>query len=148
MRDLQSNIQMVFLGTVTVSGTTPAASSLVDMKGFNSCVLVAKTNTVTDAGTAEGFTLTAQLSDETGAGTFVDAVAADVTDLQTVSVTVTADTDDNKVAGKVGIRAGKRYARFNAVGTSGSNATVDVYAILGDADARPTTFIGTSVSAT
>lgn len=147
MRDLKSNLQLVFLGTVTLSGTTPAASSLVDLRGFDAASLVLKTNTVTDAGTSAGFTLTAQHSDTTVGTDFAAVVAGDTTD-GTIALTVTADTDDNKLIGAIGYRGSKRYLRLNGVGTTLTDATVDVYAVLGDAARAPVTVVGTAVSAT
>lgn len=147
MRDNKSNTQLVFLGTVTLSGTTAAASSWADLRGYDAATLVLKTNTVTDAGTAAGFTVTAQHSATTAAADAAAIVAADTMD-GTISFTVTADTDDDKLIGGVGYIGSKRYIRFNAVGTTGTDAKVDVYAILGDPARAATTFVGTAVAAT
>lgn len=147
MRDTKSNTQMVHLGTLTLSGTTPNASNWVDLRGFGSCILVLSTNTVTDAGTTAGFTATAQHSDLTTAASAAALVAADTTD-GTFTVTVTADTDDNKDIGGIGYRGGKRYARLNLVGTTGTDAVVVVRAFLENSSQAPVTFIGTSVAAT
>ena len=147
MRDNKHNSQMVFLGTLTLSGTTPAASSLVDLQGFDAATLVLKTNTVTDAGTASGFTVTAQASDATAAAGFAAIAAADTVD-GTTAVTVTADADDDKIVGAIGYVGSARYVRVNAVGTTGTDAGVDVYALLTEPARAETTFIGTAVSAT
>lgn len=147
MRDMLSNKQVVFLGAVTVDGTNAAASSWVDTRGFDACTLVLKTNTVTDAGAEAGFTVTAQHSDLTTAASAAAIVAADSVD-GAIALTVTADTDDNKVIGGIGYKGSKRYVRFNAVGTTGSDATVDVYAILNKPHRAETTFVGTAVAAT
>ena len=56
MRDGKSNMQIVHLGTLTLSGSTPNASAWVDTRGFDECTIVLSTNTVTDAGDAAGFT--------------------------------------------------------------------------------------------
>lgn len=147
MRDLKSNIQIVHLGSITLSGTTPGASAWVDMRGFDSAAIVLHTNTVTDAGDSAGFTFTAQHSDLTTAASAAAVVAADTTD-GTISLTVTSDADDNKLIGAVGYRGSKRYLRLNGVGTTGTNAVVTVYAVISHDAQAPATFVGTSVAAT
>lgn len=147
MRDIKSNSQIVHLGAITLSGTTPGASAWVDTRGFDAAMIVLHTNTVTDAGTASGFTFTAQHSDLTTAASATALVAAETTD-GTIALTVTADADDNKLIGAVGYRGAKRYLRLNGVGTTGTDATVAVYAVLQKAAQAPATFVGTSVAAT
>ena len=147
MRDGKSNLQIVHLGTLTLSGTTPAASAWVDTRGYDECTILLSTNTVTDAGTASGFTATGQHSDLTTAASAAAIVAADTMD-GTITVTVTADADDNKDIGAVGYIGSKRYVRFNVVGTTGTDAAVVVRAILGKSAREPATLIGASVAAT
>lgn len=147
MRDGKSNLQIVHLGTLTLSGTTPNASAWVDTRGFDECTILLSTNTVTDAGDSAGFTGTVQHSDLTTAASAAAIVAADTVD-GVISQTVTLDTDDNKDIGAVGYVGSKRYVRQNFVGTTGTNAVVVVRAILSNAARAPTTLIGTSVAAT
>lgn len=146
-RENKACTQMVFLGAVTLSGVTPAASDWVDLQGFDSCSLIVKTNTVTDAGTASGFSFEVQEGDDSTA-----AGATAVADAELVGsesdLTVTADGDDDKLIGAIGYVGNSRYVRLNATGTTGSDATVDVYAMLQHANQEPTTFVGTSVAAT
>jgi hypothetical protein len=147
MRDMISNKSVVLLGTVTLDGTTPGATSWVDTRGFDACTLALVTQTVTDAGTASGFTFTAQHSDLT---TAVSAAAIDAADSVdgSVALTVTADADDDKLIGGIGYKGSKRYVRLNGVGTSGTDATVKVFAILNKPHRAKTTFVGTAVAAT
>lgn len=147
MRDMLSNMQVVRLGKQTLSGTTPNASAWVDTLGFDSCTLVLTTDTVTDAGTAAGFTATLQHSDSTAASSAAAAAAGDSAN-GVLTLTVTADADDNKVIGGIGYNGTKRYARFNIVGTTNTDAVVEVYAILENAHRAKTTFVGASVAAT
>lgn len=147
MRDMLSNKQVVLLGTVTLSGTTPGATSWVDTRDFDACTLIMATDTVTDAGTASGFTFTAQHSDTTAAADAAAIAAADSVN-GTVALTVTADTDDNKLIGGIGYKGNKRYVRLNGVGTTGTDATVKVYAILNKPHRAATTFVGSNVAAT
>lgn len=147
MRDMISNKQVVLLGTVTLSGTTPGATSWVDTRGFDACTLMLATDTVTDAGTAAGFTFTAQHSDSTTAASAAAIAAADAIG-GTVSLTVTADADDNKLIGGIGYIGSKRYVRLNGVGTALTDATVKVYAILNVPHRAATTFVGSNVAAT
>lgn len=146
-RDNLANTQLVFLGTLTLSGTTPAASDWVDTRGFDAVSLIVKTNTVTDAGTAAGFSFELQEGDDT-----TDAGATAVATAETLGaisdLTVTADGDDDKLVGAVGYVGDARYARLEATGTTGTNAGVDIYALCTKPARAETTFVGTSVAAT
>ena len=147
MRDNYSNLQRVHLGNVAVSGTTPATSAYVDVTGFGSCTLEVVNNTVTDAGTAAGFTVTLQESADT-----TDAAATTVATTETVSaantVTVTSDTADNAIAGAIGYLGTERYVGMTVTGTTGSDADISVFALLGHPQVAPTTYIGTAVART
>lgn len=147
MRDNLSTQQVVHLGNVAVSGTTPAASAWVDTKGFESATIVLVANTVTDAGTAAGFTASVQDGSTTVASAAAAIVAADSVDGE-IAVTVTSDAADNTNAGGIGYVGNERYVRMNIVGTTGSDADCSVLAILGNPDVAPTTFIGVNVAAT
>ena len=147
MRDMKSNVQQVLLGTMTLSGTTPGASSWVDMRGYESAIISLVTQTVTDAGDAGGFTFTAQHSDLTTAASAAAIVAADATD-GVISLTVTADADDDKLIGAIGYKGSKRYVRLNGVGTTGTNAVVKILATIGKPAQAETTFLGTAAAAT
>ena len=147
MRDMLSNKQVVLLGTVTLSGVTPGATSWVDTRDFDAVTLLMVTNTVTDAGAAAGFTFTVQHSDTTAATDAAAIVAADSVN-GAISLSVTADADDNKVIGGIGYIGSKRYVRMNGVGTTNTDATVKVYAILNKPHRAKTTFVGTAVAAT
>jgi hypothetical protein len=147
MRDMLSNMQSVLLGTITLSGTTAGASSWVDTRDFDSCTIVLVTQTVTDAGDSAGFTFTAQHSDLTTAASAASIVAADSVN-GAISLTVTADADDDKVIGAIGYKGSKRYVRLNGVGTTGTNAVVKVLAIMNRPYRAATTFVGSAVAAT
>lgn len=147
MRDMISNKQVVLLGTVTLSGTTPGATSWVDLRGFDACTLMLVTQTVTDAGDASGFTFTAQHADDTAAASAAAIVAADSVD-GTIALTVTADADDDKIIGGIGYKGSKRYVRMNGVGTTGTSAVVKVFAVLNVPHRAKTTFVGSNVAAT
>lgn len=157
MRDGMSTKQLVHLGNVTLSGTTAAASDWVDLQGFTSCTLILVPNTVTDAGTASGFTATLQESGGTATGTdsanstaaaSASAVAAVDAVNGAVTVTVTSDSADDSIAGALGYLGIARYARVNIVGTTGTDADVSVMAVLERAHYDAPTLIGTAVSAT
>lgn len=147
MRDMLNNKQVVHLGNLTLSGTTPAASAWVDVQDFDACTIMVVNNTITDAGTASGFTCTVQESDTTAAADAAAIVADDSVD-GNIAITVTADDADNTVAGGVGYKGSSRYVRVNAVGTTGTDADVSVVAVLNKPHRAATTFVGTSVAAT
>jgi hypothetical protein len=146
MRDSISNMQVVRLGKQTLSGSTPSASAWVDMRDFDACALILTTDTVTVAGTA-GFTATLQHGDTTVGGSAVNALAADSSN-GVLTLSATLDTQDNVVIGGISYVGARRYARFNIVGTTNTNAVVEVYAILERATQSPTTLVGASVAAT
>jgi len=147
MRDGISNLQLVDLSTDTLAGTTPNASAWLDTKGYDSASIIVLTGAVTDAGTTAGFTATLQESDLTTDASATAVAAADcVGGVNTV--TVTSDTADNVIAGKIGYNGNARYIRVNYVGTTGTDAIVRTIGMLGEPSKAPTTFIGASVAAT
>jgi len=147
MRDMLNNKVVTHLGNLTLSGTTPAASAWVDLKGYDACTIMMVNNTITDAGTAAGYTATMQHGDDTTAAGAADVVAADSVN-GSITVAETSDSADNSVAGGLGYRGDKRYVRFNVVGTTGTDADVSIVAVQNKPHRAPTTFIGASVAAT
>lgn len=147
MRDMISNKQVVHLGNLTLSGTTPAASAWVDVKGFDAATIVLVNNTITDAGTADGFTATMQESDTTAAADATTVATGDTVG-GTNTIQVTADAADDSIGGGIGYKGGSRYVRLNVVGTTLTNADVSVVAILNKPHRAATTFAGTKVAAT
>jgi hypothetical protein len=147
MRDILNNEQVVHLGNLTLSGTTPATSDYVDVRGFNACTIVGVANTITDAGTASGFTLTLQESADTTAAAASTVATTDAVGA-TVTLTETDDSADDSVIGGLGYLGAERYVGISAVGTTGTAADISVYAILGKPSIAPTTFVGTSVART
>ena len=147
MRDMINNTESVHLGNQTLSGTTPAASAWVDTRGFDAVTLELIANTVTDAGTAAGFTATMQHGDDSTGSGAADVVAADTVD-GVISIAVISDSADNSLAGGLGYRGDKRYVRLNIVGTTGTGADTTTMAKLHKAHRAPTTYVGASVAAT
>ena len=113
--------------SATLSGTTKAEGDWIDMQGWQSVTFSVGTGTVTDAGTASGFSFQVEEGDDT-----TDAGATAVADADLVgteaALTVTSDTDDDKMIGSIGYIGSKRYVRMTAVGTTGTNAAVHVHA--------------------
>ena len=147
MRDMLNNSQMVHLGNISLSGTTAAASAYVDVRDFSAATIVVAANTVTDAGDAEGFTVTFQESEDTTA-----ASAASIDPLQavngTVSIAVTEDTVGNSVLGSFGYAGGERYIGVSAVGTTGTDADLSIYAVMQKPHRSPPELIGVAVPRT
>ena len=114
---------------------------------FGACTIAVVANTVTDAGTASGFTVTLQESADTTA-----AAAGTVATTDTIgaanTVTVTSDTADNTNAGGMGYIGENRYVGISVTGTTGSDADISIIALLGKPSKAATTFIGTSVART
>lgn len=145
MRDLLNNNQFVRGADQTLSGTTANSSALIDVRGFSGATVYLQTGTVTDAGTADGFTMKLQHSDTTDAADFVDVPAAEYLGS---NVVVTADTDDNIIAGGIGYVGAKRYLRATVTGTTGTSATVNVLAHLGKPHRAPVAAVGATTAAT
>ena len=114
--------------SATLSGTTKAEGDWIDMLGWKSVTFSVGTGTVTDAGTASGFSFQVEEGDDT-----TDAGATAVADADLVgteaALTVTSNNDDNKMIGSIGYIGSKRYVRMTAVGTTGTNAVVNVHAV-------------------
>lgn len=147
-RDMKSNMQVVHLGNLSLSGATPASSSWVDTRGFDSCTFVVVNNTVTDAGTAAGFSFVVQ-EGSSSAGSGAAAVDDDELIGSESDLTVTADGADDAIAGTIGYVGGERYARLTATGTTGTNADVSVIAVLIKGAQMPDlSGVGTAVAAT
>jgi len=147
-RDFKNNMQVVHLGNLTLTGATPAASAWVDTRGFDSCTFVMINNTVTDAGTAAGFSTVVQEGDTTVAGSATAVGDDELIGLET-ALTVTSDAADDAIAGTIGYVGDARYARVNVTGTTGTAADVSVIAILERGALMPTNSgVGTSVAAT
>jgi len=139
---------LVHMGKVTLNGTAAVASSLVDMRGFNALDIALVTGTITDAGTASGYTVKLQESDTTVAGDFADVAVADAIN-GVVSVTNTVDADDDKIIGRLGYVGRKRYVRLVATGTTNSAGDVHPIARLSRSSlSRPNAAIGAATAAT
>lgn len=125
--DMRNNAEFGLGLSATLAGTTPAAGDWIDMQGWEALTFTVSTGTVTDAGTASGFSFEVQESDTTAASDATAVVDADLVGLES-DLTVTSDTDDNKLIGSIGYIGGKRYVRIVATGTSGTDAAVTVHA--------------------
>lgn len=145
MRDGISNVQYVNMGSLTLSGTTPGLSGYLDTLGFSEASIVLVNGTITDAGTASGFTATLQESSDTAG-----ASAATATELVNGvgTITVTADGDDDVIAGAVGYSGSERYIGLTITGTTGTDAVVTVIGVLGRPNNAPATTVGTVVART
>jgi len=150
MRDGISNIQLIRGAVQILSGTTANASALIDRRGFGSLTVFLETGTVTDAGTASGFTMKLQHSDTTVAGDFDDVDTAELVENSTGATTgtVSADSDDDILKNGVGYVGNKRYVRARVTGTTGTDAEVQILAVLGKASIVPTPTVGATTAAT
>ena len=133
--------------SATLSGTTKAEGDWVDMQGFEGLTFVVATGTVTDAGTASGFSFTVEEGDDT-TDTGATAVAdADLIGLES-ALTVTVDADDDKLIGSIGYRGEKRFVRMTALGTTGTNAVISVTAYKTHGGVQGTATVQAVVAAT
>ena len=125
--DMRNNAEFGLGLSATLSGATPAAGDWIDMQGWEGLTFTVSTGTVTDAGTASGFSFEVQESDTTAASDATAVADADLIGAES-DLTVTDDTDDDKLVGSIGYRGGKRYVRIVATGTTGTDAAVTVHA--------------------
>lgn len=131
--DNKTLISTVRMGGATLSGTTPANTSLVDMQGFEALTVLLTTGTVTDAGTTAGFTMKLQHSDSTAAASFVDCAADEIVG---ANLTVTDDAADDQAIGTIGYIGNRRYVRAVVTGTTGTNAVFVAFGLLGSNSSR------------
>ena len=150
MRDMISNQRLIQAAPQTLSGVTPNNSALIDRRGFDALSVYLQTGTVTDAGTASGFTMKLQHSDTTAAADFADVPASGLVPNSAggTTITVTDDAADNVTAGGVGYVGGKRYVRAVFTGTTNTNAVVQVLAVLSKPHRAPTATTGATTAAT
>lgn len=151
--DLISDVTEILGAVQTLSGTTPNNSALFDTRGYGSINVALLTGTVTDAGTAAGFTMKLQESDTVVGTDFTDVAAADILTARGVNattVTVTTDAANNLIAGVLGYVGNKRYVRAVFTGTAGTNATVQVKGLLGhpSSASAPVAAIGATTAST
>lgn len=150
MRDMISNSQLIKVAPQTLSGVTPNNSALIDRTGFDALTVYLETNNVTDAGTADGFTMKLQHSDTTAAADFVDVPTDQLVPNSdgATTVTVTDDAADDVAAGGVGYVGGKQYVRAVVTGSTGTDAVVSALACLGKPHKAPAGTIGATTAAT
>lgn len=147
MFDTRNDAEYCLALSATLSGTTPSKGTLVDMQGFESVTFVVSTGTVTDAGTSAGFGFEVQECDTTADTSFTAVADGDLIGLES-ALTVTGDTQDDKLIGSIGYRGSKRYVRIVATGTTGTNAYTNVVAIKrhGSLQGKATIDAGTSAT--
>lgn len=148
--DIISDMNLTRGANQTLSGTTQNNSALIDMKGWSALTVYLYTHTVTDAGTAAGFTMKLQHSDSTAAASFVDVTAADLVPNSAGGTTVSVlnDTDDNILAGGVGYVGNRRYVRAAITGTTATDAVVNVEFVRARPATRPVATTGSTTAAT
>ena len=142
MRDGLSNTQVIRGADQTLSGTTANASAAFDVRGFSTAVFDLETGAVTDAGTADGFTMVLQHSDTLVGTDFVAVPSGEFSG----TASVLLDTNDNIIAGSIGYLSNKRYVRAVITGTTGTNAVVHVKGNLGKPHRAPVTRVGATVA--
>lgn len=125
--DMRNNAEYGLALSATLSGTTKAEGDWIDMQGWEACTFSVSTGTVTDAGTAAGFSFQVEESDTTADADATAVADADLIGLES-ELTVISDTADNDFIGTIGYRGSKRYVRMTAVGTTATAAVVTVHA--------------------
>ena len=145
MFDILSDLNITRGANQTLSGATPNNSALIDMQGWEALTVYLENGTITDAGTADGYTMKLQHSDTTAAADFVDCAAGEIIGS---NVQVTSDDADSTIGGGIGYRGNKRYVRAVVTGTTGTNAVVHAVFLRGRAAIRPVATVGATTAAT
>lgn len=124
MTDMRSETTTAFGISATLSGTTPSKGNIVDVTDFGAATFLYQTGTVTDAGTASGFSVEIQESDDTADSNFTAVADADLVGSES-DLTVTADGDDSVAVGSLGYIGTKKYVRAVVTGTAATDAVVN-----------------------
>lgn len=122
--DMRSETTTAFGISATLSGTTPAAGNIVDVRDFASATFLYQTGAVTDAGATAGFSVQIQESDTTAAADFTAVADADLVGAE-ADLAVTSDDADSVAIGSIGYIGTKAYVRAVVTGTTGTNAIVN-----------------------
>lgn len=122
--DMRSETTTVFGISATLSGVTPSKGNIVDVTDYGAATFLFQTGTVTDAGTASGFSVQIQESDTTADADFAAVADADLIGLES-ELTVTVDSTDSVAVGSLGYIGGKKYVRAVVTGTTGTDAVVN-----------------------
>jgi hypothetical protein len=146
--DITNETVLAFGIHATLSGTTPAKGNIVAVDDYRHAFFAFSTGTVTDAGTASGFAVEIQESDDTADTNFSAVADADLFGVES-DLTVTDDAHDSKPVGLIGYAGGKKYVRAVVTGTTGTDAVVAGSWILQKNRYRPTASdIAANVAAT
>jgi hypothetical protein len=145
--DEKNNVTVAFGIGATLSGTTPAAGNIIDLKDHEAATFCLLTGTVTDAGDANGFSVEIQLSDSSAAASFVAVPNAELAGLES-ALQVILDTADNVPVGSIGYVGSRRYVRAVVTGTTGTNAVVNGLWVLSRAKLSPPATVAVNIAAT
>lgn len=120
--DMRSDTTVAMGINATLSGTTPAAGNIVDVRDFQAATFCLTTGTVTVAGTG-GIGVVVQESDTTVAADFAAVADADLLGLES-ELAITSNDADGLAVGCIGYRGTKPFVRVVATGTTNTNAVV------------------------
>jgi hypothetical protein len=134
-KDLHNNIDVKrAISPVSESGNTPLVSEILDMRGYESAVLVIATGSIADADA----TFTVLIEDGDNSALSDNAAVADTFLLGTEAQASFTFSDDNKLR-KIGYVGGKRYLRATITpANNASAALIAAYWMLGHARTAPT----------
>lgn len=145
--DIRSETTIAVAINATLSGTTASAGNIVDVSNYAHVTLAYFTGTVTDAGTADGFSVEIQESDTTAAADFTAVADADLLGTE-AALAVTDDASDTVPIGTIGYLGKKKYIRAVVTGTTGTNAVISGAWILQGPRYAPVSATAANISAT
>ena len=117
---------------ILAAGTTDVDSSAIDLSGFNDAVIIMTVGVIASSGD-----VTANLAHSDN--------GTDWDDIADSSISLSADTDDDKMLRWNIFRPTKRYVRVETVRGDGGNSTINgIHAILSGARSLPITPVYTA----
>lgn len=147
-KDLKNNIKIASGINATLSGVTPAKGNICDLQGCESATFAYLRGTVTDAGTASGFSIEIQECDSTADASFTAVADGDLIGTE-AALQVTVDTSDGEPIGLIGYKGTKRYVRAVVTGTTGTDAAIYGVWIKGNLDFKaPASATSANIAAT
>lgn len=133
LNDLKDNVKVVaMIHPASYTGTV-ADGEIIDLQGYDSCVVCVQTGVVATADGSNYFTFTISEGDDPALGD-----AATATAIQgSFAVLNSTTADDVQVLSKVGYVGTKRYIRLVATETETASAIFSGFAVLGSARVAP-----------
>lgn len=133
LNDIKDNVKVVSMIDPASYTATKSDGSIIDLQGYDSCVVCVQTGAIATADGSNYVTFTISEGDDAALGD-----AATATAIQgSFAVLNSTSADDSMILSKVGYVGTKRYIRVVATETGTTEAIYSAFAILGSARSAP-----------